>query len=191
MRENMEVETLVAGLMKHTGLDLFAWFLDLAQCLDHLAVTSEQFNSYFTEALDRGRRKWPVASTVPYRPSLIGGLLIKQVVPESARKFPAPKVFQPSQSQAVPGALEKFLEQQSKFMNYVREAKGLDFNKTRLRSPVTPLMRYSLADAFVHRCSRLRLSAHDDREIRASRPNIAQNTAASPSLTTNISGSLI
>ncbi len=31
----------------------------------------------------------------------------------------------------------------------MRQAKGLDYNKTRLRSPVTPLMRYSLADAFV------------------------------------------
>lgn len=149
-KNSEEAKRLVAGLSE----EQLSWTSSpgswsIAQCLDHLAVTSEQFNSYFTEALDRGHRKWPVASTVPYRPSLIGGLLIKQVVPESARKFPAPKVFQPSQSQAVPGALEKFLEQQSKFMNYVREAKGLDFNKTRLRSPVTPLMRYSLADAFI------------------------------------------
>jgi len=31
----------------------------------------------------------------------------------------------------------------------VRESEGVDYNRARLRSPVTPLMRYSLADAFV------------------------------------------
>jgi hypothetical protein len=55
----------------------------------------------------------------------------------------------PSQSPVIENALEKFLAQQGEFLRFVREAKGLDYNKTRLRSPVTPLMRYSLADAFV------------------------------------------
>jgi hypothetical protein len=45
--------------------------------------------------------------------------------------------------------LEKYLNQQSEFLGFVREAQGIDYNKVRLRSPVTPLMRYSLADAFV------------------------------------------
>ncbi len=149
-KNSEEAKRLVVGLSE----EQMSWTSapgswSIAQCLDHLAVTSEGFNSYFTAALERGRKKWPVASTIPYRPSFLGGLLIKQVVPETTRKFPAPKVFRPSQSPAVPGALEKFLEQQFKFMNYVRESRGLDFNKTRLRSPVTPFMRYSLADAFV------------------------------------------
>lgn len=63
--------------------------------------------------------------------------------------MPSPKVFRPSQSPAIEDALEKFLRQQADFLGFVAEAEGLDYNKTRLRSPVTPLMRYSLADAFV------------------------------------------
>lgn len=121
----------------------------IAQCLDHLAVTSRQFNTYFTAAIKQGREKWPVTSDVAYKPSWVGGWLIKQVVPESARKVPAPKVFRPSQSPAIEGALEKYLDQQREFLGFVCEAKGIDYNKVRLRSPVTPLMRYSLADAFV------------------------------------------
>ena len=149
-KNSEEAKRLVAGLSEQQ----LSWTSapgswSIAQCLDHLAITSEEFNSYFTDALERGRKKWPLASTVPYRPSFMGGWLIKQVVPESTRKFPAPKVFRPSQSQAIPGALDKFLDQQIKFMFYVRQSRGLDFNKTRLRSPVTPFMRYSLADAFV------------------------------------------
>ena len=121
----------------------------IAQCLDHLAVTSSKFGPYFTAALARARKKWPVTSSPSYRPTLIGGWLIKQVVPETGRNLPAPKVFRPSESSAIQGALESFLKQQARFIEFVRETDGVDYNKTRLRSPVTPLMRYSLADAFV------------------------------------------
>ena len=121
----------------------------IAQCLEHLAVTSQQFNSYFQDLIQRARQKWPTKGDLPYRPSLIGGWLIKQVVPETTRKVPAPKVFRPSDSSSIHNALGLFLKQQEEFVRFVRESEGVDYNRARLRSPVTPLMRYSLADAFV------------------------------------------
>jgi len=121
----------------------------IAQCLDHLATTSKAFEPYLTAAISRGRDKWPVRSPVLYRPSLVGGWLIKQVAPETTRKVPSPKVFRPSQSPLIENVLERFLQQQDEILRFVREAEGIDYNKTRLRSPVTPLMRYSVADAFV------------------------------------------
>ena len=120
----------------------------IAQCLDHLAVTSHEFDSYFTDALARGRRKWPVNSPQKYRPSFVGGWLIKQVEPVTGRNLPSPKVFRPCTSE-IRGALEKFLNQQERFLAFVRVTEGIDYNRTRLRSPVTPFMRYSLADAYV------------------------------------------
>ena len=121
----------------------------IAQCLEHLAVTSRQFNSYFKDLIERARQRWPTKGVIPYRPSFVGGLLIKQVVPETTRAFPAPKVFRPSESSAIHDALGLFLQQQEEFVRFVRESEGVDYNRARLRSPVTPLMRYSLADAFV------------------------------------------
>ena len=121
----------------------------IAQCLDHLTVASNKFEPYFAAALERGRKKWPVSAAPMYRPTLVGGWLIKQVTPETGRNLPAPKVFRPSESSSIHGALDTFLKQQARFLEFVREADGIDYNKTRLRSPVTPLMRYSLADAFV------------------------------------------
>ena len=149
-RNSEAAKQLVAGLGDHQ----LSWTSSpdrwsIAQCLDHLAVTSRQFNSYFATAIKQGREKWPVKSALPYKPSWVGGWLIRQVVPETTRKVPAPKVFRPSQSALIEGALEKFLNQQSSFQDFVREAQGIDYNKVRLRSPVTALMRYSLADAFV------------------------------------------
>ena len=120
----------------------------IAQCLDHLAVTSGQFKNYFNHAIACGREKWPTTAPVPYKPSFVGGWLIKQVVPETRRKVPSPKVFRPSTS-TIADPVSRFLNQQKEFLTFVRHAEGLDYNKVRLRSPVTPLMRYSLADAFV------------------------------------------
>jgi len=120
----------------------------IAQCLDHLAVTSHKFDGYFSDALARGRKKWPVSTGPAYRPSFMGGWLIKLVNPEGGRNLTAPKVFRPSES-SIDQPLEKFLKQQERFIQFVQKTKGVDYNRMRIRSPVTPLIRYSLADAFV------------------------------------------
>lgn len=118
----------------------------MAQCLEHLAITSKQFDRYFSRALERGRK---APDSLRYRPTAVGGWLARRVNPIGGRNFPAPKVFRPSEGSHIEGALNLFLNQQETFINFVERTKGIDYNRTRVRSPVTPLMRYSLADAFV------------------------------------------
>src|SRR5881394_2549811 len=76
----------------------------MAQCFDHLTVSSAGFDQYFIKAIVAGREKQAAASAPAYRPTLLGGWLIRQLLPESTRKVPAPKVFRPSASD-IPGAL--------------------------------------------------------------------------------------
>jgi len=121
----------------------------IAQCLEHLTVATKGFEKYFTLALDHARKSRQVTSTPRYKPSLMGGWLARQVSPEAARKLPAPKIFRPGNSSDIQRSLESFLNEQDRFLDFVQRSEGIDYNKTRLRSPVTPLMRYSLADAFV------------------------------------------
>jgi hypothetical protein len=149
-KNNATASDLVRGLTEEQlnwKPDAKQW--SIAQCLEHLAVTSRQFNGSFEQLIERARLKWPTTGAVRYRPSLVGGWLIKQVVPETTRKVPAPKVFRPSASSSIHDALGLFLKQQEEFVSFVRQSEGVDYNRARLRSPVTPLMRYSLADAFV------------------------------------------
>jgi hypothetical protein len=80
----------------------------IAQCLDHLAVTSRQFDGYFTAALERGRKKCPVTSGPAYRPTFMGGWLIKVVHPETGRNLTAPKVFRPAESSDIVEPLGSF-----------------------------------------------------------------------------------
>lgn len=149
-KTNREAAELAAGLSEQElnwKPDATEW--SVAQCLDHLAVTSRAWEQILSDAIARGQKKFPVKEPPRYKPTLVGGWLIKQVVPESQRKFSAPKVFRPTEASNISNALQNFLDSQSQFLDFVRSARALDYNKTRLRSPVTALMRYSLADAFV------------------------------------------
>jgi hypothetical protein len=121
----------------------------IAQCLQHLAVATKGFDKYFSAALTNAKSKSPVSSAPAYRPTRMGGWLARHVAPESPRKLRAPKMFRPGEASAIQGSLQMFLDEQHNFMEFVRECQHIDYNKTRIRSPVTPLIRYSLADAFV------------------------------------------
>jgi hypothetical protein len=147
---NNSARQLVAGLTdSQLNWKPAADSWSIAQCLDHLTVSSEKFGHYFTDAIARGREKRPAGAAISYRPTALGGWLIKQLLPEATRKVTAPKVFRPAEGSAIKDPLARFLQQQAEFLTFVKDARGVDYNKTKLRSPVTPLMRYSLADAFV------------------------------------------
>src|SRR2546429_10025282 len=52
----------------------------IAQCLEHLAVTSRGFNGYFPQTIERARNRWPTTRAVPYRPTFLGGLFTRRVL---------------------------------------------------------------------------------------------------------------
>src|SRR5882724_5817859 len=54
----------------------------IAQCLDHLAVSTEKFEPYMTAAIAYGRTKYPTQTPPAYRSTWLGGWLIKQMLPE-------------------------------------------------------------------------------------------------------------
>jgi len=121
----------------------------IAQCLEHLAVATKGFDKYFTEVLQRAGSKTSMTSPPAYKPTMMGGWLARHVAPESPKKLRAPRMFRPGDASSIQGSLLMFLDEQQKFVDFVRQCRGIDYNKTRIRSPVTPLVRYSLADAFV------------------------------------------
>ena len=121
----------------------------VAQCLEHLAVATRGFDPYFAAALEQAKSRPPLTTPPAYKPTLMGGWLARHVAPESPKKLRAPRMFRPADASSVAGSLEMFLAEQQKFINFVRQCDRIDYNKTRIRSPVTPFVRYSLADAFV------------------------------------------
>jgi hypothetical protein len=90
----------------------------IAQCLEHLTVSTAGFDQYFTRAIAAAHDKRPADNALPYRPSLMGGWLIRQLLPESVRKVPAPKIFRPASS-SIEGALPTF-GATGEFLEFVR-----------------------------------------------------------------------
>jgi hypothetical protein len=92
---NSEVAQALTSALSETQLNwkpsAAQW--SMAQCLEHLTITSGQFDRYFSVALERARRKWPVTSGPHYLPSMVGGWLARQVNPEGGRNFRRPKYF--------------------------------------------------------------------------------------------------
>lgn len=121
----------------------------IAQCLEHLAVATKGFDKYFSAALTNAKSQSPITKPPAYKPTRMGGWLARHVAPESPRKLRAPKMFRPGDASAIQGSLQMFLDEQQKFIDFVGQCQHIDYNKTRIRSPVTALIRYSLADAFV------------------------------------------
>jgi hypothetical protein len=121
----------------------------IAECLEHLAMAEGAFKPIVIGALARGRQRFPAVSAPPYRPTWMGAWLIRHVSPDAPGKLTAPKVFRPSVASGLSHAVDHFLSEQQQFVKLVQQASGVDYNKVRLRSPVTALIRYSLADAFV------------------------------------------
>jgi len=149
--KNNDVARAVAGDLTETQLNWKPspgqW--SVAQCLEHLAVATQGFDKYFSAALTRAKSKSPNTNPPAYKPTRMGGWLAKHVAPESPRKLRAPKMFRPADASTIQGSLQIFLGEQQKFIDFVGQCQDIDYNKTRIRSPVTPLIRYSLADAFV------------------------------------------
>jgi hypothetical protein len=86
-----------------------------------------------------GNRKW--------RPTLMGGMIIRGVRPQSARRFRTQTVFQPGPA-ARRDAVREFVKLHERLDELLARADGLDLRGVKLSSPASSLIRMNLGDAF-------------------------------------------
>ena len=122
-----------------------AW--SVAQCLDHLIRTNRLEFPAVENAL-RGDYKNPFWSRIPFLPDVCGRIGIYLFRPQNPRKFKAPKSFQPSNSDFDEKITADFLAHQQDLIEKMEQCRSLDTRKTKIVSPVSDLITYSLADAF-------------------------------------------
>ncbi len=120
-----------------------------AQCVEHLNASAGLYFGAMEEAIRRGReRGW--TGTAPYgRGTLLGRLLLSLVDPANTKKVKAPAIFHPAASELDFAAVcDAFRAANRRFGELMPQADGLDLARIRLPSPVTRLIRLSLAQAF-------------------------------------------
>ena len=118
----------------------------VAQCFDHLLTSNKGYLPIIDNVLAGYKRTfW---QSMPLLPGVMGKWLIKSMDPASTRKVKAPKRFQPAQSDISGSVIDDFVAQQATVVQKMKATEHLDLGSIIISSPVTPVVTYSLLDAY-------------------------------------------
>lgn len=141
-----EALSLVQGLTPEqlSSVPPAGW--SLGQILEHLIIAADQ---YFARM--RGRIYAPNAAHAPmdvdveWEPSLMGWLLVQRL--RAPRRLAVSRIFEPP---SVPreDVVEAFANCQRRLGQLILASSALYWNRVYTRSPVTPLLRFNIGDAF-------------------------------------------
>jgi len=119
----------------------------VGQCFDHLYVAHHGMLAKFEEIVE-GKHKTTFAERLPFLPKLIGGFLVKAIMPDNPKKMKNPGIFDPAQSAIDQEIVEKFLEDQEKIAAVMRSNENIDLEKTIMTSPVASFVVYSMLNGY-------------------------------------------
>lgn len=114
----------------------------IGELLEHLVSSAD---SYLLPMRQLVERRAPRGEPGEWRPSLGGRLLVRGLA--GKRRLPAPRRYQPGEPrEGVAAAFVLRLERTARLMDEAREHR---WRSIRLASPITPLLRLNLGDAFM------------------------------------------
>ena len=159
MRLPPELERVIADMDANTrdalaiveGLDetLGAWrpapgSWSVAECLDHLAVSSRVYLVPMIAAADRARARGRMRRG-PATPGLLGGWFVRWLEPPVKQRSRNPRIATPRPSPPLADSLTAFLASQDDFRAFVRAAADLDLTGVRFPNPFVRAIHWSLA----------------------------------------------
>ena len=118
-----------------------------AECIAHLSLSTEEFLPVLQSAIDDARQKgW----TSKKRPAMdvIGRTLRWFLEPPIRKRVKAAGRFVPRSARAKSEAFGEFAALQSKLVDVVHNAEGLDVRKIKVSSPFDKRVKYNLYSAF-------------------------------------------
>jgi DinB superfamily len=152
----LKVKTLVAGRSQSdliTSLESTSW--SVAQCLDHLAQTTNAFIPAISSAIASAPR---LTTNRALRTGAITRLFIRNLEPPYRLRFKVPAPLVPRQ-QDFNSAWGGFEESQAQLAKTIRSAAGLAIDQVRVESPVYARFSYNAYGAL------RMLTAHERRHL--------------------------
>lgn len=113
----------------------------IGQVFEHLILTDTPYLENMRAAMHGAQR-----GGVDWKPSFMGGMIIRAVSPEATRKTKAFRNFQPG-PQPRANVIDEYLARREQLVALIGEARGIDLRATRMRSPIVRLVRLNLGDA--------------------------------------------
>ncbi|MCA1649401.1 MAG: DinB family protein [Acidobacteria bacterium] len=123
--------------------DSASW--SIAQCFDHLLNANREMFRAIDAATDstRPRTLW---QRVPVLPGVFGRMLIRSQMPETTRKFTAPRTATPASSPIDLRIIERFIAHQHEASARVSALEGRDVARVIMVSPFAAFITYSVLD---------------------------------------------
>ena len=142
----------------------------VGQIVNHLVVSGASYLDRIAPALADARARG-LQDRGDFKPSLIGGLMVRSFEPPPRLKLKAPRIYRPADAGP---ALDRETELAAwralhdRVEALVGEAAGLDLRRIRIVSPVTSLVRLNAGDAFMVVLSHERRHLWQMRRVRES-----------------------
>lgn len=130
----------------------------VGECLEHLIAANGHYFG-IAEAILAGSYRKPLLRCIPGYAGMCGRMLVNAVSPQTARKVKTVAVFEPARSTVDADEIARFSQHQSQLIAAIRSSERLRLDKTIIASPATPVIVYSLLDAW-----RL-IAAHEVRHL--------------------------
>ncbi len=142
----------------------------VGQIVNHLVVSGASYLDRIAPALADARARG-LQDRGDYKPSLIGGLMVRSFEPPPRLKLKAPRIYRPADAgpaldRETELAAWRALHDRAEAL--VGEAAGLDLRRIRIVSPVTSLVRLNAGDAFMVVLSHERRHLWQMRRVRES-----------------------
>lgn len=120
----------------------------IAECIDHLNQGLATYVPRMTPKIEKAHAKGKTGAA-PYGRGTFTGRFIVNFLKKPSKKAPAPKAFKPSASVFEVGDVtDRFRENTRRFIALAEQADGLPLGKIKMGTPVSPMLRVSLAQAF-------------------------------------------
>ena len=129
----------------------------IAQCLAHLNSYGKFYLPAIAHAIDHPAGN---ACTENFKSGWLGNYFTKMMQPGSSqKKYRSPKDHSPVADLNAPAVIAEFIEQQEQLIMYLRKAKAVNINATRVPVSISKWIRLKLGDSFRF------LIAHNERHL--------------------------
>jgi hypothetical protein len=118
----------------------------IGQIFEHLVITADSYFSKMRGRIFDAHAPHTLADTeVEWEPSLMGWMMVKRL--RSPRRIPVSRILAPGPSPRL-DVVNAFIQRQAMLTYLLRASAALHWNRVRTTSPVNPLVRMNLGDAF-------------------------------------------
>ena len=118
-----------------------------AECIAHLSLSTEQFLPILQKAIDDGRNKGLTSTRKPAM-DVVGRAFRWFLEPPIRKRVKTAGRFVPRSARAKAEAFGEFATLQSKLVDALHSAEGLDLRKIKVVSPFDKRVKYNLYSAF-------------------------------------------